>query len=293
MKTHNYTQASKKHISGVVSLAVAALLLGNLGPAVGGQGNVNNPNIVPPQSHYRGQTYSEWSAEWWEWVYSLPVTNHPLFDNADCSTGQRGDVWFIDGKRGGDEPFPPGGRNCTIPPDTALFLAVAARNQDNGNCNGSTIQPTNDSVPVLRAKAYENLNSFLDTRVVTIDGVPVNGLPSCDPTSPDTCRSAYRVQSPVFTYNHVPAFNNLLIDDYGDCYRDPKGDGSSFKVQGAVADGVYLMIKPLNPGEHKLRFGPIGSDGLPTRLYNITVKPFKHHSVTSHWDNWDQGNEFQ
>jgi len=256
------------------ALVAIALLLGAVAPTVGAipPGNLGNPSIAPPQSSFRGHTYSEWSAGFFKWVYSLPVTSHPLFDNTNCSTGQTGNVWFIDGKRGGDAPFPSEGRNCTIPPSTALFLAVAARNQDNTHCNGSTIEPTNDPVSVLRFKAAVNLDSFLDTRVVIIDGVNVNGLPACNPANPVTCQSPYRVQSPVFTYN-VPAFDNLLIDDSGSCYSNPNNDGAPYNVPGNVADGLYVMIKPLNTGKHTLRFGPIGPDGLPTRLYNITVQP--------------------
>ena len=226
---------------------------------------------MPPQSSYRGHTYSEWSARFFQWVYSLPTDHHPLFDNADCSTGQTGDVWFIDGKFGGDAPFPPGGRNCTIPPGTALFLTLAAANRDDTACDElNNIQPTNDPVSVLREKAETGLNQFLDSRVIIIDGVAVKGLPACNPDDPSTCQSPYRVQSPVFDYINVPAFNNIvnLGLESGSCYTDPTGTGASFTVPGAVADGVYVIIKPLPVGDHTIQFG-IGPNG--NRKYNITV----------------------
>ena len=105
-------------------IAALALLVAGVAPALAGTGNVGNPGIAPPQSHFHGQTYSEWSAGFFQWAYSLPFTDHPLFDTADCSEGQAGDVWFIDGTRG-LMGFPPNGRNCTIPSGTALFLALA------------------------------------------------------------------------------------------------------------------------------------------------------------------------
>ena len=45
--------------------------------------------------------------------------------------------------------------------------------------------------------------------------------------------------------------------------------GAPYTVDGAVADGVYVMIKPLSVGDHTIRFG-LGNP--PSRLYNITVR---------------------
>jgi hypothetical protein len=44
----------------------------------------------------------------------------------------------------------------------------------------------------------------------------------------------------------VPALNNLLIIDDGLCYDDLYGDQTTpYTALGAVADGVFVMIKPL------------------------------------------------
>jgi hypothetical protein len=231
-------------------------------------GNLGNPPIAPPQSQFFGQTYSEWSAAWFRWVYSLPSTAHPLLDTAECSAGQTGDVWFIGGTRG-PNPFPPLGRNCTIPAGTALFLALAANQWDNEACGASGIQRTTFTESQLRMFAYNNLNGFLGSRGIEIDGVDVQGLPACDPSNPSTCQSPYRVQSPVYNYT-VPAFDNLLILDDGACYNNPSGTGAPYTALGAVADGVYVMIKPLPVGQHTIRFGPLPA---LSRLYHITVTP--------------------
>ena len=106
---------------------------------------------------------------------------------------------------------------------------------------------------------------------LVIDGVEVQGLPSCDPTDPTTCNTPYRVQSPVFD-RRVPAFDNLLIGEDGACYENRTGTGAPYTVHGAVADGVYVMIKPLPVGEHTIRFGLTDqATGEPNRLYRITV----------------------
>src|SRR5947209_6336709 len=37
-----------------------------------------NPGVVhPPCSKPYGLTYGEWSAKWWQWVYSIPVGTNP------------------------------------------------------------------------------------------------------------------------------------------------------------------------------------------------------------------------
>src|SRR5947207_14970671 len=105
---------------------LAALLIALVAPALadsGQVGNLGNPLIAPPHSHFRGLSYSEWSAAFFQWVYSLPTLHHPLFDTADCSAGQTGKVWFIDGTAQG-HGFPTEGRDCTVPVGTALFLLL-------------------------------------------------------------------------------------------------------------------------------------------------------------------------
>jgi len=75
-----------------------------------------------------GKTYSEWAAAWQEWSLSIPASKHPLFNNGDCSTGQKG----IDGKMGpvfflgGGYAGPSGAvkRTCTVPAGKALFFPI-------------------------------------------------------------------------------------------------------------------------------------------------------------------------
>ena len=62
--------------------------------------------LVPVHAKHRGHSYAEWSARHWQWLYSLPIDEHPLFDNADCSTGQSGHVWFLGGTYASSEIAP-------------------------------------------------------------------------------------------------------------------------------------------------------------------------------------------
>jgi hypothetical protein len=258
MKHHSVCHRRRRVIAGLpLALAGLAVLASAVGPAVAGQGNLGNTAIVPPHSNFRGRTYSEWSAAAFQWLMSLPFTHHPLFDTADCSAGQSGHVWFIDGSLAGGAVD----RSCTVPAGTALFLMIAANGPvDNTGCAGDVIQPTNFTIDQLRALARANLESFLDDRgMAEIDGVLVEGLSGLD--------TPYRVQSTVFGYT-VPPFDNILELINGDCYRNPPA--AALRVDEAVADGVYVLIKPLSAGQHTIRFGnprlvPLGS------VYHITV----------------------
>src|SRR5437870_5563800 len=229
MKTHVMSKHQRRLSAGLTSALVAlAVLAAAVAPALAGPGNLGNPDIVPPQSHFRGRTYSEWSAALFQWLMSLPFTDHPLFDTADCSEGQTGDVWFLDGVLGGGHPID---RNCTIPAGTALFLGIAFNGPvDNTGCDptGTFVQPTDFTVDELRGFAQKNLDSFLDDRgKAEIDGIVVEGLSGFD--------TPYRVQSSVFSYT-IPAFDNILVLLNGPCYNNPPP--ADLTVDEAVADGV-------------------------------------------------------
>jgi len=264
---NNHVESTcSKHLNGWTTSAFAVFgLVVMLASAVStGQGNAGdfgNPGVASPRSPFRGQTYSEWSAAWFRWTMSMPVTHHPLFDTADCSAGQTGNVWFIGGGLGGGRAVNP---SCTVPVGTAVFLNITANGPvDNTGCDptGTVVQPTGFTVDQLRVFANNNLNSFLDSRgMAEIDGVAVQHLSGLDPP--------YRAQSSVFGYT-VPARDNLLIPINGPCYNNPPAP--DLTVDEAVADGVYVMIEPLPAGQHTIRFGNPGGNLPLGNVYHITV----------------------
>jgi len=36
---------------------------------------IQNPGVLPPNSHAFGMTYNEWSAKWWQWAVNIPAPN--------------------------------------------------------------------------------------------------------------------------------------------------------------------------------------------------------------------------
>ena len=69
----------------------------------------------------QGLSYGEWAAKWWQWVYSIPRDENPLYDEtrAKCAVKQIGSVWFVVGTFGGSLT-----RECAIPSNTSLFFPL-------------------------------------------------------------------------------------------------------------------------------------------------------------------------
>ncbi len=213
----------------------------------------SNPQVIPPGAKAYGMTYGEWSARWYQWVYSLPVDRHPLFDTADCSEGQTGKVWFLggtytfveeDGVVKGEAD-----RDCSMPFGTALFLPIM-----NAECN-QIVDGYPDEESLRECANY--LADHIQDLKATIDGKELKHL------------GLYRAESPLFTIGPLPA-DNILGADPG-------------ATAPSVADGFYIMLAPLSRGEHYIHFEgaavfTLAEDGFDFLFeldidYRITVEP--------------------
>jgi hypothetical protein len=236
----------------LVAAAVITFVLAH--PVQAGPGNQGNPGVLPPNSTPFGLTYGQWSTALWQWTFSQPVSQNPLFMNGDVdlSLGQpAGPVWFL----GGIISLSPFGgsanRTGTIPAGKALFFPLIDVEWDNGGTPFTTF-----TVSQLRAFAKAVIDGA-DDITCEIDGVPLLNL-----SNPLT--TAYRVVSPVFSYA-LPATDNLAqffgIDIWG-------------TVGPAVADGIYVMLAPLPVGRHTIHFtaGFSTSPFMQDITYNLTVK---------------------
>jgi hypothetical protein len=231
--------------------SAAGLLLAALVVVPASAGPSANTAVLPPNSKPYGHSYAEWSAMHWQWEYSMPVDQHPLFDTADCSEGQSGKVWFLGGTFASTEAVPgvivgQVTRECTIPAGTSLFFPLV-------DVECSTIELNGDTEGELRDCA--NLFADLidpDSLFLTIDGKVVKNL------------ADYRVESPLFTFGPLP--DNNILQSFG--YDAPEGSTSP-----SVSDGVFVMLKPLSVGEHTIHFGGVvdlSSIGGPTFVQDIT-----------------------
>ena len=228
----------KKRITTALAVLLVALLLFVATPRAFAAGNPN-PRILPPDSRPHWLSYGEWSAKWWQYVFAIPASTNPLFDEtgAACGVGQSGHVWFL------AEVLNTSGeaeRTCTIPSGTMLFVPILT-------VECSTLEPPpffGRNETELRTCAQSFRMSDLHA---TIDGVAIQ--------NPE----AYTVSSPLFTFT-VPGDNIL---------------GVSSATGQSMANGAYLMIAPLSVGDHTIQFGGSFPDAQFTVnvTYHLTVAP--------------------
>jgi hypothetical protein len=194
---------------------------------------------------HHSNIYSLYQARWWQWATSLPADHNPLFGTTDGTAGQSGPVWYLGGVFGTG----PAERTLTVPAGKALFFPVL-------NLAYFLTDP-GDTEEFSRFL----INTIMDHVVssfVEIDGRPVANL------------GRYRTHSQLFDVGPLPADNILGVDE-----------GSIIQT---VDDGLYLLLLPLTPGEHTIRFGghvlvpadvPFvgGFENIQDTTYHITVAP--------------------
>ena len=178
-----------------------------------------NNGIVKPQAQYRGESYAELEAQWWQSMYGTPVVNgqHPLLTGGAVLSN---DVVFL-------VSAPPTSTNAqgtttidvTIPSGTSIFVPVV-----NAECSDIEPDPFHGATETeMRACANGHIDNT-SSLSATIDAVPVTDLPT------------YRSQSPLFEFT-LPENNVLQFQGI------PAPAGTTAQ---AVDAGVYLLIKPLS-----------------------------------------------
>ena len=229
------------------TVAVAIVALGLAGsPALAAAEPGASSPVVPIDQSAFGHTYGEWSARWWQWSYSLPTSHHPLFDTASCRAGQSGKVWFLGGTftliQQGNTVVGKAERTCDVPVGTALFFPILNSEWDNV-C--PPIDPP-ESVPQLRKDAAASLAQAQGLRA-RIDGNAVDDLLD------------FRTQSPRFAVT-IPS-NSVWKSFGGPCAHVKAGTYAP-----VVADGWYLLVRPLGRGQHTIHF----EGGIPGFQLDIT-----------------------
>jgi hypothetical protein len=197
------------------------------------------PDVFSRDSVIYGRSYGDWSAAWQQWADSIPADQHPLFDNADCSRGQSGNVWFLGGKFCSIDdpecPNEPAERSCTVPAGTALYFPVV-----NFGClnieaeNGLCGEGVGAFITQMRSAIGKDIDQTTNLQV-TVDEKQIKN---------DRLKGDFRVQSSVFTAK-LPNGNLLQAIGY---------EQITAGTYWGVDDGVYVMLKALSPGDHTINF---------------------------------------
>lgn len=191
--------------------------------------------------------YKQLSAEWWQWVLSVPASVNPLTDatGEDCMIGQRGTNWFLAGTFFGGSVT----RACDIPQGATLFFPVinSVGIDTPGQC-GQGEDPIPSSVYREGAAAFIDGATNLS---VTLDGQAAGPM--------------HRTVSQVFEVA-LPADN---------LFAGPCGGLAAGIYSPAIDDGYYVRLNPLAVGPHTVQIHAENPDAsfVLDVTYNLNVVP--------------------
>jgi len=167
-----------------------------------------------------GKSIGDWGQAWWQWALSFPTATNPILapdGEIDCAAGQRGQVWFLAGTFGG-----PTNRSCLIPRGKALFFGII---------NGIWWTGDAPDVAGLRAGVAMGVDA-VDALSCSVDGTPCAYF-----------TAIVRSQSRVVPLT-LPE-GSIAVTDFGyEAGLYPE----------SVADGYWVMLKPIGPGDHVIHF---------------------------------------
>jgi len=221
------------------------MIVGAATQAKGDSGAGNGITIFPPNATPVSiqPSYSDWTAKWWQWNFTIPNSTNPTLDltGANCGVGQSGPVFYL----AGAPVTTPITRTCTVPPDRLLFFPLI-----NAECS-------NVEAPPFFGMNEEQLRACAKS---VIDGVSVSSLKLTIDGIPFTVGANFRFQSPLFTYT-VPADNQQGVA------------GGTSPI--SISDGYWVFLQ-LSRGKHVLSFqadvtsGP-GAGFSQDVTYNLTI----------------------
>ena len=178
--------------------------------------NIENFSLYSINENPYGITYGEWTAKWWQWAYSIPVSINPAYDNTGihCSINQTSPTWFFPGTYAHDVT-----RSCTIPEGTSILFPIL-----NSECSYAEF-PSLKNESQLRDCAKGEQDKVYSLKA-SIDGNKLENL------------NQYRMQSPLFNFT-LPSENILHLNP---------------QITQGVSDGNWVFVKPLSIGKHKISF---------------------------------------
>ena len=217
--------------------------------------------ILPPGSTVAGKTIGQWHGEWWNWAHSFTSpAEDPLADptGSNANNGQNADVFFIGGARTG-----PAERTFEVPADKHLLIPLL---------NGVWVRSAGED-PIAIRDFVRSVVDNPDDLFFSVDGVSARFTDLLD----------HREESGFFT----------SIQPLGSVSGEPAGAWTD-----SFADGYVVMLEPLSPGPHEIRFGGTTSDNVFQFSVNVidhitaSAAPLLTSVATGNWNTattWDDG----
>jgi hypothetical protein len=201
----------------------------------------SNPGAFPANSKPYGLSYGDWSVKWWQWLLPITSSMNPINDKTGATCTQG---------QSGPVWFLTGSlgghaeRSCTIPAGKAIFFPILSA--ECSYAEDSTLK----NEAQLSSCAVNSVQGGIGH--VTVDGVDFQNL------------QTYEVQSPLFGFTFPK--DNIF--------------GANPGPTQSVSYGNFLMLQPMNPGNHTVHFGGVvlanptlGTQSFATdATYHLVVK---------------------
>jgi hypothetical protein len=200
-----------------------------------------NPGVYSKDSAPFGVPYREWLSKWWQWNMGIPTAEHPR----DNYSPEKCTV-----NQSGPVWFLPDiltgkeERTCTIPEGKAILVPLLTGEWHN---DPSDPVPLTDSELKAAAMAGDEYGVI----GAALDGTQLKNL------------EQYRTQS----YHNITVPEDNIFKNLPGTYR-------------GVADGFFVFLEPLPPGQHELRLTTSVSNPMEPQfnyasegLYHLIVEP--------------------
>lgn len=199
----------------------------------GGYADNQNPGLYSSGSTPFGVPYVDWTTRWWQWYIGIPNSQTPFADTSGQNCGINQEG-PVWNLLGSPGKVE---RTCTIQSDKAILFPILVT-----ECSYSESPSLKTKEDLLRCAMDANKDAVLQA---TVDNQQIKDI------------DKYRVTSSLFNVT----------------YPDDSIYPTNSNFSQAVSDGWFIMLEPMKPGQHQIRFtaSQIGQVPVDT-TYHLIIK---------------------